>query len=129
MVLDSIGTFSGLVHDHLDDLESFFYVLTHIIYACDCHGAFHSIPNVLKLWDKYDGGFLAGLKRGFLTPGRVPKDISARWPTECLSLFYGFRDFCREISLDKTDLIDEEPEATANIQKELGLKADDNQGF
>ena len=42
-----------LAHDHLDDLESFFYVFARIIHAYDRHGLFRSLAGDLPIWEKY----------------------------------------------------------------------------
>lgn len=84
MVLGSAETVSELVHDHPDDLESFFYVLTHIVHVYDCNGTFHSIADMLNRCDRYEGD-RAALKRGFLTLMRIPRDISSLCETTSTS--------------------------------------------
>ncbi|RXW23023.1 hypothetical protein EST38_g2833 [Candolleomyces aberdarensis] len=119
----------ALVHDNLDDLESFLYVYTHIIHERDSSGEFHPLAQMdpLRLWDKYQDNpkIVAKLKRKFLAEpqGSTPKDVEDRWPKECLDVLEGFKAYMAKVVIKcKMRLIDEAPVNTREkILKELRL--------
>ncbi|RXW23021.1 hypothetical protein EST38_g2829 [Candolleomyces aberdarensis] len=129
MVLSSGDAPYPLPHSHLDDIESFFYVLTDIIHAYDQGGILRSLGSELKLWNMYDGRRLGTLKRAFLIEQPLPKSISSRWPKAFMDVFYAFRDFLRPIARQKMILCDEEPEERAEDLKALMLSTDDHYNF
>ncbi|KAJ6571741.1 hypothetical protein B0H19DRAFT_1023206 [Mycena capillaripes] len=62
-------------HDHMDDLESVFYVLFYVLYGHDLRGRIlHDLPDDLKHWtDPFlDPIALGNLKKGFLRDRIVP---------------------------------------------------------
>ncbi|KAJ2914109.1 hypothetical protein MD484_g6309, partial [Candolleomyces efflorescens] len=101
MVLSSCDAPGPLLHDHLDDLESFLYVFTHILYLYDQHGVFHSIAHPLNLWEGQEGSEAAWLKLGFLAVTCVPHAIASRWPDACIRVFEGFHAFLAPIAREK----------------------------
>ncbi|KAJ2928390.1 hypothetical protein H1R20_g8695, partial [Candolleomyces eurysporus] len=129
MVLSSGGDPHPLPHSHLDDIESFFYVLTDIIHAYDHGGVLQSLGSELKLWNRYDGHLLGELKRAFLIEKPLPKSISSRWPKAFVDVFYAFRDFLRPIALQKLIFTDETPEERAEDLRAFMLSADDHYNF
>ncbi|RXW18343.1 hypothetical protein EST38_g7503 [Candolleomyces aberdarensis] len=126
MVLSSGGDSHPLPHSHLDDIESFFYVLTDIIHAYDHDGVLQSLGSELKLWNRYDGHLLGELKRVFLIEKPLPKSISSRWPKAFIDVFYAFRDFLRPIALQKLIFTDETPEERTEDWRAFMLCADDH---
>ncbi|KAJ2928040.1 hypothetical protein H1R20_g9059, partial [Candolleomyces eurysporus] len=128
MVLSSRNMPEPLVHDHLDDLESFLYVLTYVIHVYDSQGVFHSIPNPLQLWNKCgdDHGILATLKESFLAQESIPMDISSRWPDPCLRVFHDFRSFIQSCVHAKIAIIHRKPVDGRDILKSLRLCAEDH---
>ncbi|KAJ7163932.1 hypothetical protein C8R43DRAFT_1062329 [Mycena crocata] len=65
-------------HDHMDDLESIFYVMFFVCYAFDHNGNPLEIPpNDVREWEKPEltPPGLANMKRGFLT-GRIASSVS-----------------------------------------------------
>ncbi|RXW12603.1 hypothetical protein EST38_g13250 [Candolleomyces aberdarensis] len=117
-----------LVHDHLDELESFFYVFSRIIHAYDCHGVFHSMASDLKGWEKYsdDQMLHAACKRVFIVEPTVPREVSARWPEACLRVFHDFRDFIKCIVVKKLTIAYEKPEDRAEALESLWSSAEDH---
>ncbi|KAJ2912851.1 hypothetical protein MD484_g7573, partial [Candolleomyces efflorescens] len=98
-----------LPHDHLDDLESFLYIFTHIIYACDRHGGVYEVDDLVKPWDEYQGTAVADLKECFLTKKFIPKHILKRWPDALISVFRGFKAFILPMVDAKVDIMMEHP--------------------
>lgn len=117
-----------LAHDHLDELESFFYVLSRIIHAYDCHGVYHSLAGDLNIWEKYsdDQSTLAICKQAFLVGVTVPRVVSGRWPDACLQVFHAFRAFVKCYVHKKFSIIYERPEDGAEILKSLWLGYEDH---
>ncbi|KAJ2928036.1 hypothetical protein H1R20_g9047, partial [Candolleomyces eurysporus] len=86
--------FNILAHDHLDDLESFFYVYSYIIHVYDSSGASYAIPNMFIDWEQYPASEIADLKHAFLRRKLFNiKEIEERWPKQCIKVFHGFRKF------------------------------------
>jgi hypothetical protein len=117
-----------LIRDHLDDLESFFYVFTHIIHAYDRNGVFYPLDDdsKLNLWDKYEGKFAATVKRTFLAVSSTPDDITLRWPEACIRVLHRFQDFLRDIVRKKMGIILKPSANPVDIQKPLQLSAEDH---
>ncbi|RXW23301.1 hypothetical protein EST38_g2527 [Candolleomyces aberdarensis] len=126
MVLSSCGMPGPLAHDHLDDLESFLYVLTHIIHLYDPLGIFHSVVDPLRLWDGQEGQDAAGLKLGFLAVDSIPYSIASRWPEACVRVLNGFRAFLRSIVREKIRIIHKKPANATVVLKSLRSSAEDH---
>ncbi|RXW15440.1 hypothetical protein EST38_g10415 [Candolleomyces aberdarensis] len=124
MVLSSKSISQPLSHDHLDDLESFLYVLTHILYSYDCHGTLHEVDDLLTRWDKYLGTFAADLKESFLARQFLPRHISMRWPAPSLDVFLGFKDIILPMVDQKVAITLAQPEDGPEILKALMLNAE-----
>jgi hypothetical protein len=76
MVLCSGEALYPLPHSHLDDIESFFYVFTNVIFAFDHGGISQSLGRQLKQWNRQDSDAgLGELKRAFLLEDPLPKSI------------------------------------------------------
>ncbi|KAJ2914987.1 hypothetical protein MD484_g5415, partial [Candolleomyces efflorescens] len=82
-------------HDHWDDLESFFYILTYIICTYDSQGVCHPVDQLMKQWKGYSGQNASDAKGIFLAKGRfvVSDRISPRWPKAVLDVFRSFGSF------------------------------------
>ncbi|RXW13102.1 hypothetical protein EST38_g12751 [Candolleomyces aberdarensis] len=124
MVLSSNSLSQPLPHDHLDDLESFLYILTHILYSYDCHGALHEVDDLLTDWDECSGTIAACLKESFLARQFLPKNISMRWPSASLDVFRGFKDLILPMVDQKVALTLARPENGPEILKALMLDAE-----
>ncbi|KAJ2928037.1 hypothetical protein H1R20_g9046, partial [Candolleomyces eurysporus] len=124
MVLSSKSLSQPLPHDHLDDLESFLYILTHILYSYDCHGALHEVDDLLTRWDKYSGTLAADLKESFLARQFLPRHISVCWPAASLDVFLGFKDFILPMVDQKVAITLAQPEDGPEILKALMLDAE-----
>ncbi|KAJ2914089.1 hypothetical protein MD484_g6304, partial [Candolleomyces efflorescens] len=117
-----------LARDHLDDLESFFYVFTHIIHTYDCDGEFFPLDKDSHLlrWDQYEGGLAATAKRWFVFRGSesTPVEIARRWPQACIQVLHGFQDFLRGIIVKKMKAVLEPSANPVDIQRPLQMSAD-----
>jgi hypothetical protein len=129
MVLCTGEALYPLPHSHLDDIESFFYVFTNIIYAYDHGGISQSLGGELKIWNRHDEGCLGQLKRAFLLDDPLHKYISSRWPKAFLEVFYAFRNFLQPIARQKMIFTFDEPEERADDWKELLHSLDDHYNF
>ncbi|KAJ2912010.1 hypothetical protein MD484_g8405, partial [Candolleomyces efflorescens] len=94
-----------LPHDHLDDLESFLYILTHILYAYDRHGVLHQVDEMLTSWDRCDTYFAPYHKESFLTLPVDPHSVSERWPEALLDVLRDFKAFLLPFSDDKVNIM------------------------
>ncbi|KAJ2914088.1 hypothetical protein MD484_g6305, partial [Candolleomyces efflorescens] len=128
MVLYSRDVPKPLIHDHLDDLESFFYVFTHIIHEYDCHGVFYGLDDDsdLKAWDENEGRAAAIVKRGFLAASSTPHDIASRWPEACIQADHKFQDFIRVMVQKKMAIIHKSSANPADLQKPLQLSFEEH---
>ena len=117
-----------LAHDHLDELESFFYVFARIIYAYDRNGIFHSLGGDLPIWEKYsdDQSTLAICKRAFIVGVTVPRAVSERWPKECLDVFHRFRAFVKCFVHKKLSIVYEIPADAAETLKLMWSNFEDH---
>ncbi|KAJ2912845.1 hypothetical protein MD484_g7562, partial [Candolleomyces efflorescens] len=119
MVLYSSVTNHPLPHCYLDDIESFFYVLTDIIHSYDQSGATRSLGSELKIWDEYDGRRLGSIKRAFLMNEPISPSIISRWPKAFMDVFYAFRDFLEPVSRQRVIFSHKLTEARADYCKGL----------
>ena len=131
MVLSTDEVPYPLPHTHLDDIESFFYVLANIIYAFDHGGISQPLGYELTVWNKYghDAGCLGQLKRGFLLDDPLHNSISSRWPKEFLEVFYAFRSFLRPIAHQKMVFTFHDAESRASDWHTLIQSLDDHYDF
>ncbi|KAJ2914090.1 hypothetical protein MD484_g6303, partial [Candolleomyces efflorescens] len=125
MVISSRSASVPLPHDHLDDLESFFYILAHIVYGHDRHGSLHKLSSDMALWES-ESGDIGPLKEYILFKPYLPKAVSSRWPASVLGVFYGFRKFIWSIVSEKVALLDEEPEDRVETLKSWRLSAEEH---
>lgn len=59
--------------DHLDDVESFFYVYTYIIHVCDSNGVSFPIPETIQELELLPARSVAKLKHAFLSEKHLPR--------------------------------------------------------
>ncbi|KAJ2914309.1 hypothetical protein MD484_g6089, partial [Candolleomyces efflorescens] len=84
-----------LPHSHLDDLESFLYILVHLMFTYDSNGIAHPIDRTLTMWDESRDNcrMAAGLKEAYLSQTWMPPEVEARWPSPCIDLIIEFNVF------------------------------------
>jgi hypothetical protein len=126
MVLCSGATAHPLPHSHIDDIESFFYVLTDIIHAYDQRGVLRSLGSELKIWNEYDGRRLGLLKRAFLMDEPIPENIASRWPKAFMDVFYAFRDFLEPISRQNVLFSQHKPGVRAKYWETMVLSTENH---
>jgi hypothetical protein len=125
MVLYSADLPEPIPHDYLDDLESFFYILTCIVYTYDCHGVSHPQNELLKRWQTITGSTAAVAKEAFLTRGRfIPNPIASRWPKAFLDVFFGLRVFLFPLVQEKVSVMEMEPEEVLESLKWFASNAE-----
>ncbi|RXW20939.1 hypothetical protein EST38_g4920 [Candolleomyces aberdarensis] len=123
-VLSSGKVRCPLPHDHLDDLESFFYIFVHILFVCDAQGVSYPLPEMLSEWNKQNAGVAAGLKEALLARAFVPSEVEERWPIPCLDLFHDLRAFISSLVRQKQELNYSKPVAREEKVKELAANVD-----
>ncbi|KAJ2915009.1 hypothetical protein MD484_g5421, partial [Candolleomyces efflorescens] len=83
--LEEYGPFP---HDHVDDIESFFWILTYIVYTYDSKGVYHGMDKMLRKWEKLTGSPASNEKGLFLLEREFfPGTISPRWPKALLDVY------------------------------------------
>ncbi|KAJ2913166.1 hypothetical protein MD484_g7250, partial [Candolleomyces efflorescens] len=92
-----------LPHDHLDDLESFLYVLAHIMFARDSAGVDQGPDQMLLQWEQYqnDWRWLGTFKEAYLTRRHVPFKVLKRWPSPCVDLILAYAGFMQPLVQEK----------------------------
>lgn len=97
-----------LAHDHLDDLESFFYVYSYIIHVYNSSGAAFAVPQMFITWEQAAASDMAHSKYSFMRTKQVTEDVIQRWPRQCVELFEGFRKFLLPYVDKKRDMIEQD---------------------
>ncbi|KAG2012023.1 other/FunK1 protein kinase [Coprinopsis cinerea AmutBmut pab1-1] len=93
-------------HDHLDDLESFFYVFTYILFAyVKPKERRNSLPRLLLKWDQSEPERAEEAKCHFmaLRLHEVTDTIDSWWGNIVVDLFTKFKQYIRNRSDDKRD--------------------------
>ncbi|RXW17451.1 hypothetical protein EST38_g8398 [Candolleomyces aberdarensis] len=93
-----------LPRDHLDDLESFFYILAQIIFGYDPLGASHPLLHPISRWDADDCELAAAFKESVFTWDFLPSTIEERWPAPCCNLIVAFGTFLGPLARKKHDV-------------------------
>ncbi|KAJ2928389.1 hypothetical protein H1R20_g8696, partial [Candolleomyces eurysporus] len=101
---DSKDTVPPLAHDHLDDMESFFYVYTYIIHVFDANGVSFPIPKLMLSWKRSDAEHGARFKQAYLADKYISKQIGQRWPKPCIELLHEFQDWLQPYAGKKREL-------------------------
>ncbi|KAJ3538891.1 hypothetical protein NMY22_g4983 [Coprinellus aureogranulatus] len=95
--------------DYMDDLESFFYVLCHIIYSFKQPGVIREkVPEFLKFWDMDDLPLLLSVKQGFALKPTDRSKILPYWRGACVTLLQEFQEVIRTILYKKIEIQDSE---------------------
>ncbi|RXW20938.1 hypothetical protein EST38_g4921 [Candolleomyces aberdarensis] len=108
-----------LAHSHLDDLESFIYVLTHIMYEYDHTGTRHAPFQLIKNWTLNPGTPEADSKEAYLGRLIAESDVQKSWPPSCIDLLIEFKSFLYGIHQDRTELSTQPPILREDDLKEL----------
>ncbi|KAF5331334.1 hypothetical protein D9611_011836 [Ephemerocybe angulata] len=91
-------------HDYLDDLESFFWVLIHIIFDRVQHSQTWT-RDPIKAFSSVDMMVSGGMKRAFLSTDLVQSKIPDCWTPKCKDMVIAFHDFMREIAIQKERIV------------------------
>ncbi|KAJ2913149.1 hypothetical protein MD484_g7249, partial [Candolleomyces efflorescens] len=102
-----------LPHDHLDDLESFLYVLANIMFAYDSAGVPCPADRIIADWDKHehDWYWVGTLKQAYLTYNYVPYPVLKRWPSPCVNLIIDYASFLQPVVQQKLGVSQVKPSA------------------
>ncbi|KAI0040241.1 hypothetical protein FA95DRAFT_1683896 [Auriscalpium vulgare] len=107
------------VHDHMDDLESFFYVLIHLFTGFTGTGPIDAfgLPPVLQRWNNADTAFCATMKLSFMT-GPLAFPMSVELVDAFLPLLEGLQQFFRPriAAVSRAKAIRPEPMPTKNCR-------------
>ncbi|KAJ2915010.1 hypothetical protein MD484_g5420, partial [Candolleomyces efflorescens] len=115
----------AFAHDHVDDLESFFYILTYIVYTYDSRGNTYPRHELFKEWKSYAGHNAADAKGVYLVSETdVDPIIAPRWPNALLDVFCGFRTFLADLFEDRQHARRMEPEEVLELLEEMASKVD-----
>ncbi|KAJ2914315.1 hypothetical protein MD484_g6093, partial [Candolleomyces efflorescens] len=112
-VLSSGTVPDPLPHDHLDDLESFIYVLVQIIFTQDSNGVAYKGSNMISRWEEasQDCDTAATLKEAYLSREVLPNVIGEHWPSPCVDLVLALSAFICPLMGEKMKLNQLSPRA------------------
>ncbi|KAJ3525594.1 hypothetical protein NMY22_g10509 [Coprinellus aureogranulatus] len=111
-------------HDYLDDLESFFYVLVHLMYGWT--GVEEEIkprPSFMTDWDDDTPRLAFKTKRLFIVEEIDLEDVAPFWGDVCRELLESFHDFIRDI-VRKKDKVMKLVDPVARLEKLRELHKD-----
>ncbi|KAF6744087.1 hypothetical protein DFP72DRAFT_1079040 [Ephemerocybe angulata] len=91
-------------HDYLDDLESFFWVLIHIIFDHVQHSQKWA-KGFIALCNSTDNLDSGGVKRAFLDGDLLDSQIPDCWTQECKDMVIAFHGFMGSIAIQKERII------------------------
>ncbi|KAJ3525599.1 hypothetical protein NMY22_g10504 [Coprinellus aureogranulatus] len=121
-VLDSYAADSkATAHDYLDDLESYLYVLTHLMYGWAGPGQeITPRPSFLLDWDNETPRIALGLKKLFIVTDIDFAGVAPFWGKACRELLTSFHEFIDDVAREKLKIIKiENPEERLNRLKKL----------
>ncbi|KAF6765540.1 hypothetical protein DFP72DRAFT_1108369 [Ephemerocybe angulata] len=93
------------VHDHLDDLESFYYVLLDLIFSRFDIGRRCIIDQMEKEWDNDDDDLSASAKEYFISKPFDVKDVPSFWSEECKEMLMSMHEFIGKLVMEKTAIV------------------------
>ena len=112
-------------HDHVDDIESFFWIFTYIVYTYDSKGVYHGMDRMLRKWEKLTGTPASDNKGLFLLEREfVPDTITPRWPKALLDVYSGFGMFLAPIFQKRMNTRYKEPDEVFESLKKMASSAD-----
>ena len=85
------------IHNHLDDLESFFYVLCVILFGFEGPGYQRSLPEEIKRWAGSDTLYAATMKRDLINRA-LEISFPEWWGDECFAPLLDFKRFFKNIA-------------------------------
>ncbi|KII93004.1 hypothetical protein PLICRDRAFT_49110 [Plicaturopsis crispa FD-325 SS-3] len=97
------------IHDHIDDLESFYNSLSWICYSYEsAHNRMKELPKFLVNWEHEDIDIAYAAKSAFMAPDELPKQVPHWFGDIFQELLQNLRNFCvsrdrEKDRLSKTD--------------------------
>ncbi|TFK48918.1 hypothetical protein OE88DRAFT_1663188 [Heliocybe sulcata] len=113
-VLHGLGT-----HDHLDELESCFYVFSWVLFTFQGPGApVAKLPDFLESWESGDPKIASAGKRSFLIERSLRLKLSG-WPASARLLFSGLQSLFAQIAIPRvTHLLEEQEFEKMNLSED-----------
>ncbi|KAF6755168.1 hypothetical protein DFP72DRAFT_1067893 [Ephemerocybe angulata] len=93
------------VHDHLDDLESFYYVLLDLIFSRFGIGKRCIIDQMEKEWDNDDDQLSASAKECFLSEPFNVNKVPAFWSGDCKEMLVSMHELIGKLVREKTAIV------------------------
>ena len=107
----SFNARSVLAHDYLDDLESFFFVTTHLMYGwVGVEREAEIAPEFLELWDHENPTVSLNAKKLFILEPLDLEHVPSFWGLPCQVLLKSFHAFIRGIHSQKSSIRGPDPE-------------------
>ncbi|KAJ2913154.1 hypothetical protein MD484_g7261, partial [Candolleomyces efflorescens] len=115
------GVRHPLDHSHLDDLESFVYVLAHIMFNYDHTGAPREPFDLTHRWSLMSNVDEAASKEAFLGQEcfEFETGLYENWPRSCTKLLMDYKLWLFELNQRKTDLTNMRPSVRAKALEDL----------
>ena len=105
-----------LPHDHLDDLESFLYILVQIVFTTDSNGIPYSGSDMISRWEQACNRRTAAIeKEAYLASQFLPKVVTENWPSPCVDLVVAMTKFIHPIMGEKMRLDQLSPRTTCHL--------------
>ncbi|KAF5331412.1 hypothetical protein D9611_011849 [Ephemerocybe angulata] len=105
ILLKGLGEQYKPVHDHLDDLESFYYVLLELIFGRSDPGKTWVIDWMEEQWDNDDDELSATAKEYFLSEPFDARDVPSFWSEECKEMLRSMHEFIGKLVREKTAIV------------------------
>lgn len=108
-----------LAHDYLDDLESFFFVLVHLMFVwIGIEMQVQTVPEFITLWDHQNPTISLNSKESFVNKKMPVKLIAPFWGPASRGLLTSFHDFIKDIVSQKDDIrnIDDPEERVKELE-------------
>ncbi|KAJ2914324.1 hypothetical protein MD484_g6098, partial [Candolleomyces efflorescens] len=113
-----------LPHDHLDDLESFLYILVQIVFTTDSNGIPYSGSDMISRWEQTGNRRTAAIeKEAYLASQFLPKVVTENWPSPCVDLVVAMTKFIHPIMGEKMRLDQLSPRARNGKDKVFAANA------
>ncbi|RXW20944.1 hypothetical protein EST38_g4926 [Candolleomyces aberdarensis] len=90
-------------HNHLDDLESCFYVFVHLVFLYVAPGIESTTPLPIDKWDNVDPEIVYPFKESFVNGAIKSSLVSPFWGKEILALIKNLQLFFRQILREKAE--------------------------
>ncbi|KAJ2914316.1 hypothetical protein MD484_g6092, partial [Candolleomyces efflorescens] len=120
-VLKSSQVRHPLPHSHLDDLESFVYVITYIMFNYDYTGAARKPFDLTQQWSLMSNRAEASDKEAYLLREFIEKesDVHTTWPPSCIKLLLDYKSWLCELNRQKNCFTNIKPDVRKSAWDKL----------